>query len=396
MRLTSRQLNDIKRKYNVKELWSWSRINAWHTSKYLWKLHYIDKIKPDNDNSIYGEIGGRCHDIIEKLYNGEIEEKDMYEEFDSEWITIRDILEMKFDRNDISKDENISSKYHYDISSFFKNYKKLDVRMKTEQFVPIQISKDIVLQGYIDALYKDKNGIYNIIDWKTSTIYKGEKRNNEAGQLILYAYSLMLKGVPIENIRVCWCFLKYVSVEYKQANGKIKRRTIERSEFGDKMKATVKSKLKKLGLDGEEIENYLIKLCKNNSLDGLPDEVKDSISVNDCYEYVDINEDIINKWIKYVKDTVSEIDETIEKYNETKDDKLFYDSDEHIKKNEYFLSVLSGYSIELNKCYKNYLERKEHESDLLYTVETVNEEPPSKSKKDDFDLDEILKGILDD
>ena len=43
MRLTKEQLQEIKNEYGVDNLWSWSRLSAWHTSKYEYFLRYIDK-----------------------------------------------------------------------------------------------------------------------------------------------------------------------------------------------------------------------------------------------------------------------------------------------------------------------------------------------------------------
>ncbi len=48
---------------------------------------------------------------------------------------------------------------------------------------------------------KDKDGNYNILDWKTSSIYKGEKALNECGQLVVYAIGLHQMGVPFEKIK---------------------------------------------------------------------------------------------------------------------------------------------------------------------------------------------------
>ena len=69
MRLTEEQLNKVMKKYNTDRLWSFSRMNLFKTSPYSYYLKYIVQAKEDNDNSIYGVMGGCVHTILEKFYS---------------------------------------------------------------------------------------------------------------------------------------------------------------------------------------------------------------------------------------------------------------------------------------------------------------------------------------
>ena len=131
-------------------------------------------------------------------------------------------------------------------------------------FCTIKITDDIIFQGYIDncGMYKDENGNKKIVitDYKTSTIYKGEKLEKESGQLYLYAEGIRQKtGLPLENIAIRYMFLKYVNVKYQQANGEWKERQIERNQIGNKLYTTAKMWLNKLGYgNGDYLkDNYL-------------------------------------------------------------------------------------------------------------------------------------------
>lgn len=84
------------------------------------------------------------------------------------------------------------------------------------------------------------------MDWKTSSIYKGKKAENECGQLVVYAIGLNQQGVPMDKIRICWNFLKYVSIQYEQANGAVKTREVERCKIGESLQTNAKMWLKKL------------------------------------------------------------------------------------------------------------------------------------------------------
>ena len=64
----SYSLEEIKKENNVTELWSWSKLNLWHTSKYEWFLNYIQQEPTDRNDCIYGQEGTYSHDIIEQFF----------------------------------------------------------------------------------------------------------------------------------------------------------------------------------------------------------------------------------------------------------------------------------------------------------------------------------------
>ena len=215
MRKTYEELEKLKKELNADRLWSWSRINCTHNSLYEYYLKYIAHEKEDRADSIYSVTGGISHDIIEKFYSDEITKEQMIEEFEDGWVTAFDISELKFNRSDSEKNNDIADKYYKNLNHFFKNHTVLPQKVALEQFVTIKIG-DEWYQGYIDALTIDENKNYVIIDWKTSSLYVGEKAKNECGQLVMYAMALHQKGIPYEKIRICWNFLKYVNVYIKQ------------------------------------------------------------------------------------------------------------------------------------------------------------------------------------
>ena len=226
-RLSWAELDGIKRQHGVDTLWSWSRIHCFQVSPFEYLLKYIQHVKEDRRDCIYATMGGLAHDIIEKFYNGKIKYEDMINEFYDGWAVHREISNLKFDRNDDGHDEQIAAKYYFDLKQFFQNHSVLRYKPVLEQFVTANIGGN-VLQGYIDCCFKDDDGCYNIIDWKTSTIYKGSKAEEECGQLVIYAIALHQMGVPFDKLKIAWNFLKFCNVEYVQKNGAIKTREIHR------------------------------------------------------------------------------------------------------------------------------------------------------------------------
>lgn len=359
MRATKEQLENIMKKYKVDRLWSFSRMNLFKTSPYSYYLKYIAQKEEDNNNSIYGTMGGCIHDILERFYNGEIKYEDMLDEFEDAWMTYIEVMGLKFERTDEEKNKKIGEKYFKNIQCFFKNHILLEDKPNLEKLIITKIG-DYVFQGYIDVICKDKNGIYNIIDWKSSSIYKGSKAEKESFQLGIYAMGLNQMGIPFEKINIKWNFLKYCTVEYTQSNGKVKSRDIERYELGEKLKSNVKIWLKKNGYENE-VDYYLNLLCDSNDIKCLPKDIQDKYKITDCYVDIPITDKLLDMWQKEIIETLTDITLREKDYNETGSDKAFWDSDESVKASSYFFANLSEYSANLHLPYKKYLEQREQQ-----------------------------------
>ena len=358
-RKTKEELNAICKKYNTDILWSWSRYNTYKTDHYSYFLKYVKNIKEDRRDSIYAVSGGYCHDIIEKYYNRTITQGDMINEYEDSLLTMN-IAEYKYDRSDDDKNAAIAEKYENCIRHFFRHHIKPDnLNMLLEMFCTIQVADDIVFQGYIDncGVYTDENGKKKIVitDYKTSTIYKGEKLEKESGQLYLYAEGIRQKtGMSLEDISIRYLFLKYVNVKYLQANGEWKERQIERNQIGSKLVSTAKMWLKKCGYNPDD---YVDDIVLYNSIDSLPNDVKEKIIISDCYVYLPLAQENIDNLKANIIEIITEINNKTKEYEKTNDENIFW-SDVN-EKNEYFFSVLSGYSRTLHKPYNEYLKSKE-------------------------------------
>lgn len=361
MRLQKEDLDKIKNEYGVDNLWSWSRINSWHTSKYEYFLNYVQHESKDRTDCIYGQEGTYSHDIIEKFYNKEINYEDMISLFEDSYDMSRNVLGLKFDRNNIEKDKKIADNYYNNLHHFFQYHQPLPYKLHTEDFVLIHFDKHL-LQGYIDAWYQDDNNDYHIIDWKSSTIYTGDKLQRNSGQLVCYAISLMQKGIPLEKIHIHFNFLKYCTITYEQANKKIKNMNVERRLLGEKLQSPCKMWLKNKGYNPDE---YLKTILDTQNTDCLPEDVKEKIHITDCYVEVPFNEQSIEKWTEYVCNTIEEIDSAMFSYEMFDDEEVFYDSVEDIQKESYYYATLSEYSANKNPCYKKYLNSLENQLDIF-------------------------------
>ena len=360
-RLTSEELQTLMKNEGVSRIWSWSKWNCFHTSPYEYFLKYILHKKEDRTDCIYTTTGGIAHDIMERRYTGKLPYEQMIDDFEDGWVTAFNIAEMKFDRNSPEKNDKISQKYYENLKHFFMNHTPLKYKPIIEQFVKAKIG-DNLFQGYIDVCFKDDEGNFNILDWKTSSIYKGKKAENECGQLVVYAIGLNQQGVPMDKIHICWNFLKYVSIQYEQANGAVKTREVERCKIGESLQTNAKMWLKKLGYT-DQVDDYLKQLLDTNDIECLPKEVQEKYIISDCYVYVPLTDELINRWKETIISTINDIELREKDYEETHSDKAFWDTDESVEAQSYYFSTLCGYSPNLHLPYKAYLERTEKAKD---------------------------------
>ena len=385
MRKTFEELQKMCEALKVDRLNSWSRVNCIHNSLYEYYLKYILHKEEDRDDSIYKVTGGISHDIIERFYTGEITYKDMLEEFEDGWVTAFDIAELKFVRGDGERNKSIAAKYYYDLKNFFSTHEVITDKIDIEKFVTIKVG-DEYYQGYIDAQVIDKDGNITILDWKTSSIYKGEKAKNECGQLVMYAMGLHQQGLPYEKIKIAWNFLKYQCVTVQSKKGVKKIREIERCELGDKLHANAKMWLKDFGYTEDQTFEYLDKLSQTNDISCLPKEIQEKYEVHDCYVYVDLTDELINHWETFIIDTMNMIRKKEKEYYELKEsgqyeaaDKLWWEDEESLKKQSYYLNNLCGYSPNLHKPLKSYVEKLDEnkKGDIL------------GQKKEEYDVDDL-------
>lgn len=355
-RKTREELQELMKQEGVSRIWSWSKVHCFMNSKFEYMLKYIQHVPEDRQDCIYATTGGLCHDVIEKFYTGQIKYEDMINEFNDGWAMAYDIAQLKFDRNDEEHDKKIGKKYYDNLNHFFNNHSILTYKPMIEQFVKIKIG-DNLFQGYIDCCFKDDDGNYHIVDWKSSSIYKGKKADDECGQLVLYSIALNQMGIPFENIRIAWNFLKYCTIQYEQANGAVKERDVERYKIGESLQSNARMWLKKFGYEEDEVDKYLMNLIDANSIHVLPKEVQEKYIIKDCYVYVPLTSDIIRKWETTVINTINDILLREKDYEETQSENCFWDSEDDVKSQSYYFSTLSGYSPSLNKPYGKYLDK---------------------------------------
>lgn len=372
MRLTNEQLDKVKTQYGVDDIWSYSRIDTYRTSPWEYYLKYIKHEKPlGKVQSAYGVLGGIAHDILEQYYNGELEYDQLLDEYENQYALQVDMLGLRFDKSDDEKNEKIGRNYYENMREFFQWFKPIkneDVRgVKMESFVPIKISDDILLQGYIDQIYLDKDNQYHIVDFKTSSLYKGQDMINHSHQLVLYSEGIRQKGIVPDRIHCGFNFLKYVKYNYVQVNKEHKTQIIERNKL-DTVAKKAYSWMKKNKIDKYE-EIYELIQKSPYFINRVKPLVDAGFKIEDCYEWIENPFEIYKELQQEIIQTVNEINILTKEYYKTKNEKLWWDTDENCKKQEYYFSNLCDYSYDQLRPFKAWKERQTAEmeaaNDLL-------------------------------
>lgn len=388
-RLTYEELEKIKNKYNTDRLWSWSRMNTYMTSKFEYFLKYILKSKEDRCDSCYVTLGSICHSVLEKFYEGKINYEDMIGDYNDGFTTAIIIADLKFNRLDEEKNKSIGEKYNENLIHFFQNHVPYKYKLLVEKPIVANINGNVFV-GYIDGLYKDDDGNYYPLDFKSSSIYTGKTLEDNSGQLTIYAIGLNQMGIPFEKIKPQFNFLKYCTIKYEQKNGAVKYRNVERCKIGESLQSNAKTWLNAFGYEPDE---YLMQLLDTNGIECLPEEVREKYEITDCHVEVELNEKIIEKWTNFISTTIKDIELREKDYEETKSIQCFWDDEDDVKAQSYYFANLCSYSATKHLPYKAYLEKfeeaqKEQDmfSGIFGTSSSASSSKVIENSKNDVDL----------
>lgn len=304
-------------------VYSYSKLDSWDGCKFNWYNSYI--LHKKSMDNIYSSIGGVIHESIENIYqqkNNLIEAKKYF----NETIINLEKKGIKFPE----KPPTTKLNYIKNMNHFFNNYKILDTKMITEQFVLLKIprfqeakkDKDFIwIQMYIDSIMPvfDKNKkLESVIvnDWKTSSKFDKHKLLKASKQLIIYKLGVEQNtGVLVSKIG--WTMLKYVYCCYKtkgsKANpSKIKRVMQERKDSVKYFHKKITQDLINNGMDTIEAELLVGKAINKNSFEELPKSIQDKYWIEDCFLEYKFNNETIEECKQWIIKTVNEI-EKIEK-----------------------------------------------------------------------------------
>ncbi len=181
-----------------------SKTNTFEDCKAKYKYTYILKLpRKDRDFHILGRF---THRVLELFHLSLINDptsplaKEMGIAFKEA------IKEYRASLSEASRKEafDILNKYLYRLTL---HKEELSGILALEKNFDVEVAPGIILNGMIDRIQKDQDGIFRVVDYKTT---KNKKYlENEWFQLATYAYTLYLENPTIEKVRASYILLRH-------------------------------------------------------------------------------------------------------------------------------------------------------------------------------------------
>lgn len=305
VRLTKEQLDVLKSNFGVDRIWSFSRLNVAHQCLPEYFHTYILHDIPRSGN-VYTEFGTYSHNLIQDL----IQKSITYSAMGKKWDELVESWERnpnayQFD-NDKIKNGYINNLRHY----FNHTQVPAGTNFEIEKPVLAKIGeKDngkpkYVFVGYVDTQYIDEDGNTVLVDYKTSSksSFSKAKLPEKSRQLMLYAIAKHQHNhIPYDKIRCMFDMMKYVTVHYKQENGKWNTSVQERARWVSKMGKKLLTKLKKQGYSKEKADELVQVAVLSNSLENLPGEVQEQFLLENYVIDIPIDQEKCEKLAKQIE-----------------------------------------------------------------------------------------------
>ena len=343
-RLSYAQLDKIKEHYGVDRIWSHSRINTYVSQPWLYRITYLDKLKPDTSN-VYNYFGTILHDLAQGVYTGEHEIKELPSLYEQKVIDWR-----LGDSGFKFMNENVEKGYLNNIEHYFENFKKLPYEVIVEKPVKIVLGDDKekeVFVGYVDGLYKDEEGNMVILDFKSSSKgeYSGKKLKESSRQLLLYSIGIhQATGLPYEKIKARFDMMKYMYVEFLQKNGKWRGSLQERVGWVKAQEKRMVAALSETDMDVFDIDYLVKEAIGKNSMEDLPQEIQDRFRVSPGFIDVDVSEENAKELEEWLLSNISEL-----RTKEAGDWEVEFPEPVIDPSNEFYFNVLAKGALKFHK-----------------------------------------------
>lgn len=192
---------------NKLERYSFSKLSAFHTCKYGYKLTYIDHLKGiDNSFALYGVL---VHSIMERYAKGELELWDLPKVYENEFESV---VNMPFPKSEFVKDmKELYFNQGLEFLKHFQGYDKYKI-LGVETNFDLQV-EDWIFTGIIDLIYEDGNGQLIVLDYKSKASFKNkEEKRKYARQLYLYSLFVEQKYGRYPDKLIFYTFRKQTQV----------------------------------------------------------------------------------------------------------------------------------------------------------------------------------------
>jgi len=197
-------------------IYSYSRLSAFEQCALKFKFRYIDKLKPDIEETIEPFLGHKVHEtlrfIYEEVANGRTLQLDeVIQYFIYHWNN--DFNEnIKIVKQEYNAEHyfNLGIKYLVDYFLAHSPFKDNTIATEKRIFINLDPEGKYKLQGYIDRLVHNKEtNIYEVHDYKTNGFMKSQEELDKDRQLAIYALGIKNNFENVEDVHLIWHFLAF-------------------------------------------------------------------------------------------------------------------------------------------------------------------------------------------
>jgi RecB family exonuclease len=182
-----------------------SKAKTFEDCKAKYKFCYMDKLpRIERDFHIFGTF---LHEVLEVFH------KKMLEDSSQDYSVV---LDDSFKATKENYSDKMTPEQFVDALEIKNEYKTILQEEGMPNIVAVEkpfyinINNKVLLNGYIDRIQMDEDGVLHVADYKTT---KDKKYLKDFFQLITYSYALCLEDDSIKRIRASFILLRH-SFEY--------------------------------------------------------------------------------------------------------------------------------------------------------------------------------------
>ena len=331
------------------EIFSFSKLDTVYECKYSFYKNYIEKAKVEKDNA-YSYLGGKIHDALEHVYKGDslVVEEGKEELTPREYIVHRwyEALDEMYNIKHFEfPSDAIKINYEKSMANYVHNFTKEDKKAILESTMLINL-EGVWIMGFIDVLQADEiegTKSLRVVDYKTSTLYTGDKKKEKGRQLVLYALAVEnATNYPVTS--VAWDFLKYATFRYLGKSRK-KGENLMRCKATSYWQKEIINELIALDYD---MNTAVDMWAAGDAIGAIPKEVEHMFEVTGSIIDYDYNDETKQELIDWVLETVAEVHDMKESG--------IYPAKKIDKSNEFGCASLCPYKHQC-EAYKSYLKK---------------------------------------
>ena len=194
--------------------YSYSKLGTFDQCKLRYKYQYIDRLETEVENTVEAFMGDLVHRALEKLYKDLKFQKmnslqdllDYYNDtWAKEWNDAIVIVRKDYESENFRK---MGEKFITDYYNRFKPFDQ-DRTIGLETMRKIEIEPGFLFHIRVNRLAVDKEGVYEIHDYKTSNSLPTQEDAENNLQLAIYAYGVKKMYPDAKKTRLIWHYLAF-------------------------------------------------------------------------------------------------------------------------------------------------------------------------------------------